>query len=146
MGQIFLHIGTLKTGTTSFQRWFFDNQDAIARDAGVRWYNGQFPDAREIAALCLDPQLWHLGFSLLKIQVNGKSGQQIFASTSLRNYRSIPPFSFHAKGFASCAVQRKSVALQNSFRLTTPRSFSLCETNEIFSPHGKNISEMISFG
>jgi hypothetical protein len=55
MGQIFLHIGTLKTGTTAFQRWFFDNQDAIARDAGVRWYNGQFPDAREIAAICLDP-------------------------------------------------------------------------------------------
>lgn len=54
MSQIFLHIGTLKTGTTSFQRWFFENQDVIARDTGVRWYNGQFPDSREIAAICLD--------------------------------------------------------------------------------------------
>lgn len=54
MGRVILHIGTLKTGTTSFQRWFSDNDAAIAAATGVRWFRGAFPDAREIAAVCID--------------------------------------------------------------------------------------------
>ena len=55
MCQIYLHIDTLKTGTTSFQRWFSDHAESIATTNAVRWYQGKFSDAREIAAICLDP-------------------------------------------------------------------------------------------
>lgn len=51
---VILHIGTLKTGTTSFQRWFTDNADGIERSTGLRWFTGFFPDARELAAVCMD--------------------------------------------------------------------------------------------
>lgn len=54
MTRVVLHIGTLKTGTTSFQRWFSDNESAITSLTGFRWYRGEFPDAREIAAACID--------------------------------------------------------------------------------------------
>lgn len=54
MTRVILHIGTLKTGTTSFQKWFSDNEEAIATSTGVRWFRGSFPDAREIAAACID--------------------------------------------------------------------------------------------
>ena len=46
MGRVILHIGTLKTGTTSFQRWFSDNESAINAVTGCRWFHGAFPDAR----------------------------------------------------------------------------------------------------
>lgn len=54
MGRVILHIGTLKTGTTSFQRWFSDNESAITTATGARWFRGAFPDAREVAAVCID--------------------------------------------------------------------------------------------
>lgn len=54
MGRVILHIGTLKTGTTSFQRWFSDNEVVITASTGCRWFHGAFPDAREIAAACID--------------------------------------------------------------------------------------------
>ena len=54
MGRVILHIGTLKTGTTSFQRWFSDNETVISAATGCRWFRGAFPDAREIAAACID--------------------------------------------------------------------------------------------
>lgn len=54
MTRVILHIGTLKTGTTSFQKWFSDNEESITSATGVRWYHGTFPDAREIAAVCVD--------------------------------------------------------------------------------------------
>ena len=54
MRQILLHIGTFKTGTTSFQHWFNDHSEFIYTATGVRWHQGQFPDSREIAAICLD--------------------------------------------------------------------------------------------
>ena len=54
MGHVILHIGTLKTGTTSFQKWFSDNEDVITATTGARWFRGDFPDAREIAAACID--------------------------------------------------------------------------------------------
>jgi hypothetical protein len=52
--RVILHIGTFKTGTTSFQRWFTDHADAIESSHGFRWFRGFFPDAREIAAACID--------------------------------------------------------------------------------------------
>ena len=54
MTYVILHIGTLKTGTTSFQKWFSDNEQAVTAATGVRWFRGAFPDAREIAAACVD--------------------------------------------------------------------------------------------
>lgn len=51
---VILHIGTLKTGTTSFQRWFSDHSAEITERHGFRWFTGFFPDARELAALCID--------------------------------------------------------------------------------------------
>lgn len=54
MTRVILHIGTLKTGTTSFQKWFSDNEAHITAATGVRWFRGDFPDAREIAAACVD--------------------------------------------------------------------------------------------
>ena len=54
MGRVILHIGTLKTGTTSFQKWFSDNEAEITATTGTRWFRGDFPDAREIAAACID--------------------------------------------------------------------------------------------
>jgi hypothetical protein len=54
MSRVILHIGTLKTGTTSFQKWFSDNEEAITAATGVRWFRSDFPDAREIAAACID--------------------------------------------------------------------------------------------
>ena len=53
---VILHIGTLKTGTTSFQRWFTDHADEIETQHGFRWFRGFFPDSRELAAVCLDDE------------------------------------------------------------------------------------------
>jgi len=55
MRKILLHIGTFKTGTTSFQHWFNEHLKVIYATTGVRWHQGQYPDSREIAAICLDP-------------------------------------------------------------------------------------------
>lgn len=53
MTHIVLHIGTHKTGTTSFQRWFNDNESAIAIACGATIYKGRFRDARELGAICI---------------------------------------------------------------------------------------------
>jgi hypothetical protein len=52
--RIILHIGTHKTGTTSFQRWFRDNRERIAAVSGASIYDGVFRDSRELGALCID--------------------------------------------------------------------------------------------
>lgn len=54
MNRIVLHIGTHKTGTTSFQRWFRDNADAIDAVCGATLYEGRARDARELGAICID--------------------------------------------------------------------------------------------
>ena len=51
---VILHIGTLKTGTTSFQRWFAAHAGEIEQSHRFRWYSGFFRDSREIAAVCID--------------------------------------------------------------------------------------------
>lgn len=54
MARLVLHIGTHKTGTTSFQRWFRDHRDEVHRLCGATIYDGVFRDARELGAICID--------------------------------------------------------------------------------------------
>jgi hypothetical protein len=54
VSRIILHIGTHKTGTTSFQRWFNENESAISSACGATIYKGRFRDARELGAICID--------------------------------------------------------------------------------------------
>ena len=54
MNETILHIGTLKTGTTSFQKWFSDNEAHLHSQHNVALFRGQWPDARELAALCIN--------------------------------------------------------------------------------------------
>lgn len=53
--RVVLHIGTHKTGTTSFQRWFRDNEPTITSTCGATMYKGRLPDARELGALLINP-------------------------------------------------------------------------------------------
>ena len=55
MTRIVLHIGTHKTGTTSFQRWFTENEQAITEACGATIYKGRVRDARELGALFINP-------------------------------------------------------------------------------------------
>ena len=54
MSKTILHIGTLKTGTTSFQKWFSDNETQLRAHHNVALFRGQWPDARELAAICIN--------------------------------------------------------------------------------------------
>lgn len=54
MTRVVLHIGTHKTGTTSFQQWFRDNEPAITSACGATIYKGRLPDARELGALFIN--------------------------------------------------------------------------------------------
>jgi len=50
----FVHIGTHKTGTTSFQRWASQNCAELARATGLAYYEGLFgPSHYEIPMLCM---------------------------------------------------------------------------------------------
>ena len=50
--RLFLHIGTHKTGTTSFQKWLVDNEGALIERFGLGVYHGAFPNAREVGLAC----------------------------------------------------------------------------------------------
>ena len=54
MNETILHIGTLKTGTTSFQKWFSDNEVHLRDKHNVALFRGQWPDSRELAAICIN--------------------------------------------------------------------------------------------
>ena len=49
-----LHIGTHKTGTTSFQHWLRIHHERLALEHGIDIYEGLFQNNREIALLCAD--------------------------------------------------------------------------------------------
>ena len=50
----FVHIGTHKTGSTSFQRWASQNCAELARATGLAYYEGLFgPSHYEIPMLCM---------------------------------------------------------------------------------------------
>ncbi|MEO0913121.1 MAG: hypothetical protein AAFY59_09035 [Pseudomonadota bacterium] len=65
--KLVLHIGTEKTGTTSFQRWAYANGDALRRD-GV-WHSKALtlPDNRALAVIARDPDKAEDGFHLFGI-------------------------------------------------------------------------------
>lgn len=50
--RVFLHIGTHKTGTTSFQKWLRENEDALRGRFGLGVYRGGFPNNREVGLAC----------------------------------------------------------------------------------------------
>jgi len=50
--RLFVHIGTHKTGTTSFQKWLLDNEPLLLEHFGLAVYQGAFPNAREVGLAC----------------------------------------------------------------------------------------------
>ena len=50
--RLFVHIGTHKTGTTSFQKWLMTNEPLLLERFGLGVYHGAFPNAREIGLAC----------------------------------------------------------------------------------------------
>lgn len=50
--RVFLHIGTHKTGTTSFQKWLRENEDDLRNRFGLGVYHGGFPNNREVGLAC----------------------------------------------------------------------------------------------
>ena len=50
--RLFVHIGTHKTGTTSFQKWLQDNEPILLERFGLGVYRGAFPNAREVGLAC----------------------------------------------------------------------------------------------
>jgi hypothetical protein len=50
--RVFLHIGTHKTGTTSFQKWLRENEDDLRSRFGLGVYLGGFPNNRELGLAC----------------------------------------------------------------------------------------------
>ena len=50
--RLFVHIGTHKTGTTSFQKWLVNNEPLLLERFGLGVYHGAFPNAREVGLAC----------------------------------------------------------------------------------------------
>jgi hypothetical protein len=50
--RLFLHIGTHKTGTTSFQKWLKENERILLKRYGLGVYHGGFPNNREVGLAC----------------------------------------------------------------------------------------------
>ena len=50
--RVFLHIGTHKTGTTSFQKWLREHEDVLRERHGLGVYRGGFPNNREVGLAC----------------------------------------------------------------------------------------------
>ncbi len=53
--RIFVHIGTHKTGTTSFQDWLARHETELQDRFGLGVYHGAFPNCREVGLACASP-------------------------------------------------------------------------------------------
>jgi hypothetical protein len=53
--RIFVHIGTHKTGTTSFQDWLARHETELHDRFGLGVYRGAFPNCREVGLACASP-------------------------------------------------------------------------------------------
>lgn len=53
--KIFVHIGTHKTGTTTFQHWLRLNENTLTDRYGLGVYRGAFPNCREVGLACASP-------------------------------------------------------------------------------------------
>ena len=53
--RIFVHIGTHKTGTSSFQEWLGRHESELLERFGIGTYRGAFPNCREIGLACASP-------------------------------------------------------------------------------------------
>ena len=59
--KLILHIGTEKTGTTTLQRFFFDNRKKLAGNGilfPLRPGTSEFPNHRKLVTLCMDKGHW----------------------------------------------------------------------------------------
>lgn len=53
-GELILHIGTHKTGSTSLQEWAYEHRESLALEAGLEIYRGRFGTNHvEIPLICL---------------------------------------------------------------------------------------------
>jgi hypothetical protein len=50
--RLFVHIGTHKTGTTSFQHWLLRHEEELLAGFGLGVYHGAFPNNREVGLAC----------------------------------------------------------------------------------------------
>ena len=50
--RLFVHIGTHKTGTTSFQHWLLRHETELHTRFGLGVYHGAFPNNREVGLAC----------------------------------------------------------------------------------------------
>jgi len=96
--RVFVHIGTHKTGTTSFQKWLNSNESILIKRFGLGVYHGGFPNNRELGLACANtdrllpvrqiPQwsdsLWrdHVR-DLARIQMDREFGSIIVSSEAL---------------------------------------------------------------
>jgi len=53
--RLFVHIGTHKTGTTSFQHWLLRHETELRARFGLGVYHGAFPNNREVGLACASP-------------------------------------------------------------------------------------------
>ena len=54
--RLFVHIGTHKTGTTSFQHWLREHETELRQRFGLGVYQGAFPNNREVGLACARPE------------------------------------------------------------------------------------------
>lgn len=55
VGEVVVHIGTHKTGSTAFQQWTRLHEPRLMRRHDLGVYRGLFGNAREVALVCCDP-------------------------------------------------------------------------------------------
>lgn len=53
--RLFVHIGTHKTGTTSFQHWLRQHESELGQRFALGVYQGAFPNNREVGLACARP-------------------------------------------------------------------------------------------
>jgi hypothetical protein len=54
--RLFVHIGTHKTGTTSFQHWLREHEKELGQRFDLGVYQGAFPNNREVGLACARPE------------------------------------------------------------------------------------------
>jgi hypothetical protein len=54
--RLFVHIGTHKTGTTSFQHWLREHEKELGERFDLGVYQGAFPNNREVGLACARPE------------------------------------------------------------------------------------------
>ncbi|CAB4322883.1 unannotated protein [freshwater metagenome] len=73
MPKAIVHVGTHKTGTTTFQRWAHANKSAIKDATGYRFFEGMFSSDRYTGQFTSDPSNFaHIEFALMCLRPERK--------------------------------------------------------------------------